>query len=442
MRTATADSGSPRTGIAGIPTLDDIRAAAERIAGVVLRTPFLPGAAAVRAHRRRDLRQIREPAGDLVVQGARRAGEASRRCRRPRSGARRGRHVGGQPRPGRRLSRAAPRHSGDHRHAEADALREDRRDPRLRRRGDPRRRNARRGAGDGARTSSSGPARRWSIPTTTPTSSRGQGTIGLEILADEPDLDAVVVPVGGGGLIAGVAIAVKALSPKTEVIGVETELYPSMWAALRGERRKMRRRVARRGHRREECRHAHPRNRPRAMSTTSCSFASRRSSEAVAAYLTLQKTMAEGAGAAALAARHRRSRPLPRQPGRPDPRRRQHRPAARGLDHGARARPRGAGRRASASIISDRPGRSRRHRPTIGEHGRQHPRSPAPPHDAERSAERGERRRDASRRTGREHAGGDRAGARGQGLPWSSGSIRRSRAASSGLVSRGRDPSL
>jgi len=63
---------------------------------------------------------------------------------------------------------------------------------------------------------------------------RGQGTIGLEIVADRPDLDAVVVPVGGGGLIAGIAIAVKALSPATEVIGVETELYPSLYAALRG----------------------------------------------------------------------------------------------------------------------------------------------------------------------------------------------------------------
>ncbi|MDI6801794.1 MAG: threonine ammonia-lyase [Thermodesulfovibrionales bacterium] len=50
----------------------------------------------------------------------------------------------------------------------------------------------------------------------------GQGTIGTEILDELKDIDAVVVPVGGGGLIAGISIAVKSLSPKTEVIGVQT----------------------------------------------------------------------------------------------------------------------------------------------------------------------------------------------------------------------------
>lgn len=52
----------------------------------------------------------------------------------------------------------------------------------------------------------------------------GQGTIGLEIAADLPDLDTVLVPVGGGGLISGVAVAVKAHSPRTRVVGVEPEL--------------------------------------------------------------------------------------------------------------------------------------------------------------------------------------------------------------------------
>jgi threonine dehydratase len=51
----------------------------------------------------------------------------------------------------------------------------------------------------------------------------GQGTVGLEIVEDLPDVDRVVVPVGGGGLIAGVALAVKALQPRAEVIGVEPE---------------------------------------------------------------------------------------------------------------------------------------------------------------------------------------------------------------------------
>ena len=63
----------------------------------------------------------------------------------------------------------------------------------------------------------------------------GQGTAGLEILEDAEDLDALVVPIGGGGLISGIAIAVKALQPSLEVVGVEAALFPSMLQALRGE---------------------------------------------------------------------------------------------------------------------------------------------------------------------------------------------------------------
>ncbi len=55
----------------------------------------------------------------------------------------------------------------------------------------------------------------------------GQGTIGLEILEDFRDVDAVLVPVGGGGLIAGTAVAVKALSPRTDVIGVQAGVAAS-----------------------------------------------------------------------------------------------------------------------------------------------------------------------------------------------------------------------
>jgi threonine dehydratase len=60
----------------------------------------------------------------------------------------------------------------------------------------------------------------------------GQGTIGLEILDQVPDLDAVVVPVGGGGLISGVAAVLKAQRPKVRVIGVEAAAIPCMQAAL------------------------------------------------------------------------------------------------------------------------------------------------------------------------------------------------------------------
>jgi threonine dehydratase len=62
----------------------------------------------------------------------------------------------------------------------------------------------------------------------------GQGTIGLEMLADDPDLDCLVVPIGGGGLIAGIATAAKALKPAIELLGVEAKLYPSMYNAVRG----------------------------------------------------------------------------------------------------------------------------------------------------------------------------------------------------------------
>ena len=63
----------------------------------------------------------------------------------------------------------------------------------------------------------------------------GQGTIGLEILEDAADLDSLIVPIGGGGLISGIAAAVKALQPTLEVVGVEAALFPSMFQVLRGE---------------------------------------------------------------------------------------------------------------------------------------------------------------------------------------------------------------
>jgi threonine dehydratase len=59
----------------------------------------------------------------------------------------------------------------------------------------------------------------------------GQGTIGLELIEQVPQLDAVIVPVGGGGLIAGVSLAVKSLRPEMEVIGVEAEGMPGFSAA-------------------------------------------------------------------------------------------------------------------------------------------------------------------------------------------------------------------
>jgi threonine dehydratase len=60
----------------------------------------------------------------------------------------------------------------------------------------------------------------------------GQGTVGLEMVEELPDLDAIIVPVGGGGLISGIVVAAKALKPGIEIFGVQSELYPAMRAAL------------------------------------------------------------------------------------------------------------------------------------------------------------------------------------------------------------------
>lgn len=60
----------------------------------------------------------------------------------------------------------------------------------------------------------------------------GQGTVALEMLASFPDIDILLAPVGGGGLIAGNAIAAKALRPEIEIIGVEAALFPSMQQAI------------------------------------------------------------------------------------------------------------------------------------------------------------------------------------------------------------------
>jgi len=61
----------------------------------------------------------------------------------------------------------------------------------------------------------------------------GQGSLGLEILEDVPDVDAVVVPVGGGGLIAGIATAIKAIKPSVRIIGVEPINAPTLHASLK-----------------------------------------------------------------------------------------------------------------------------------------------------------------------------------------------------------------
>ena len=64
----------------------------------------------------------------------------------------------------------------------------------------------------------------------------GQGTVGLELVEDVPEVDVVLVPVGGGGLISGIATAVRGLRPQARVVAVEPELSPSLHEALKAGR--------------------------------------------------------------------------------------------------------------------------------------------------------------------------------------------------------------
>src|SRR5215468_6541299 len=129
----------------------------------------------------------------------------------------------------------------------------------------------------------------------------GQGTIALEMLEDAPDLDMLVVPIGGGGLIAGNAIAARGVKPAIEIIGVECALYPSMRNAVTGESRPIGGTTLAEGIAVKD------------VGTLTLPLVREFVAEIVLAgeaeleraanaFLTLQKTVAEGAGAAGLAA--------------------------------------------------------------------------------------------------------------------------------------------
>ena len=129
----------------------------------------------------------------------------------------------------------------------------------------------------------------------------GQGTVALEMLEDVPDLDSLVIPIGGGGLISGNAIAAKAVNPDIEIFGVEAALYPSMWNAVRGDNKPTGGPTLAEG---IAVKSVTGLTIPIVKSHVSEIFLVEEPhlEQAVNAYLTLQKTMAEGAGAAGLAA--------------------------------------------------------------------------------------------------------------------------------------------
>ena len=129
----------------------------------------------------------------------------------------------------------------------------------------------------------------------------GQGTIALEMLEDVPDLDMLVIPIGGGGLIAGNAVAARGRRPSIEIIGAEAALYPSYWNALRGDTRPFGGATLAEGIAVTNVgKLALPIVREHVADIVLVDEAA--IERAVNAYLTLQKTMAEGAGAAGLAA--------------------------------------------------------------------------------------------------------------------------------------------
>ncbi|MBK6298829.1 MAG: threonine ammonia-lyase [Sphingomonadales bacterium] len=129
----------------------------------------------------------------------------------------------------------------------------------------------------------------------------GQGTVALEMLEDAPDIDTLVVPIGGGGLISGMATAAKALRPELRVIGVEAELYPSMHNVVTGADAPCTGDTLAEG-----IAVKHPGELTRRFVKTLVDeillVSERRLEEAVSLLLQIEKTVVEGAGAAGLAA--------------------------------------------------------------------------------------------------------------------------------------------
>src|SRR3984885_7817845 len=141
----------------------------------------------------------------------------------------------------------------------------------------------------------------WVHPYDDPHIIAGQGTIALEMLEEVPDLDMLVIPIGGGGLIAGNAIAARGIRPAIEIVGVEAALYPSMRNAITGANDPIGGPTLAEG---IAVKNVGKLTLPvvRELVSDIILVDEAHLERAVNAYLTLQKTMAEGAGAAGLAA--------------------------------------------------------------------------------------------------------------------------------------------
>lgn len=129
----------------------------------------------------------------------------------------------------------------------------------------------------------------------------GQGSIAVEMLEDAPDLDALLVPIGGGGLISGMAVAARDMRPDIEIVGVETRLYPSMWNALHQQSLPCEGATLAEGIAVKQA-GTLTRELVSALVSDVVLVSEPTIERAVNLFLTQQKTLAEGAGAAGLAA--------------------------------------------------------------------------------------------------------------------------------------------
>src|SRR3954453_22389385 len=136
----------------------------------------------------------------------------------------------------------------------------------------------------------------WVHPYDDPHVIAGQGTIALEMLEEVSGLDVLVIPIGGGGLISGIATAAKAIKPTIDIVGVESALYPSFWNAIRGEQLPFGGATLAEG---IAVKNVGALTLPivRALVSSIVLVDEMHIERAVNAYLTLQKAMAEGAGA-------------------------------------------------------------------------------------------------------------------------------------------------
>ena len=141
----------------------------------------------------------------------------------------------------------------------------------------------------------------WVHPYDDPHVIAGQGSIAAEMLEDAPELNALLVPVGGGGLISGMVVAARDLRPDIEVVGVETSLYPSMWNALHQQALPCEGATLAEGIAVKQA-GALTREIVSALVSDVVLVDEPTIERAVNLFLTQQKTLAEGAGAAGLAA--------------------------------------------------------------------------------------------------------------------------------------------